>query len=195
VNLRRTLATASAGLALIAALAACGFNYPTDKVNQVTAGTNYRGGTVDVLNAAIVSKTDNLGTFIATFVNTSQKAPISVTSMAGDGTAISTITVDPFPVPPNGLVNLADGGGVPVQGTYRKGQFVTLSIQFDNGETATLEVPVVDDAGYWEGLDTATPSPTASPSDSTSPSSPSSPASPSATSSPSDTSSPSASAS
>ena len=77
VNLRRTLATASAGLVLIAVLAACGFNYPTDKINQITAGTNYRDGTVDVLNAAIVSKSDGRGTFIATFVNTSQTQQIS----------------------------------------------------------------------------------------------------------------------
>ena len=186
MNLRRTLATASAGLALIAALGACGFDYPTDKVNNVTAGTNYRSGTVDVLNAAIVSKTDNLGTFVATFVNTSLTTPITVNSMAGDGTAVGAVTMDPFPISPNGLVNLADGGGISVQGTFTKGQFVTLTIDFDNGETATLQVPVVDDAGYWEGLDTATPSSSTSPSDTSSPS---------ATSSSSDTSSPSAPAS
>ena len=184
MNLRRTLATASAGLALIAALGACGFDYPTDKVNNVTAGTNYRSGTVDVLNAAIVSKTDNLGTFVATFVNTSQDTPITVTSMAGDGSAVGSVDVQPFPIKPNGLVNLADGGGIAVQGTFTKGQFITLSIEFDNGETATLEVPVVDDDGYWEGLDTATPSPTASPSDTSSPTSPPvTPLTPSATSS------------
>ncbi len=186
MNLRRTLATASAGLALIAALGACGFNYPTDKVNNITAGSNYRGGTVDVLNAVIVSKTDNHGTFVATFVNTSRRTPISVTSMTGDGTAVGSIPVDPFPINPNGLVNLSDGGGIAVEGTYTKGQFLTLSIGFDNGETATLQVPVVDDDGYWEGLDTATPSPTAAPSDTSSPS-----GTPSST----DTSSPSASAS
>jgi len=186
VNLRRTLATASAGLALIATLAACGFDYPTDRVNNVTAGTNYRSGTVDVLNSAIVSKTDGLGTFVATFVNTSQDTPITVNSMAGDGTALGAVTMQPFPIKPNGLVNLADGGGISMQGSFQKGQFVTLSIEFDNGETATLQVPVVDDDGYWEGLDTASPSPTATPSDTSSPS---------ATSSPSDTSSPSASAS
>jgi hypothetical protein len=192
VNLRRTLATASAGLAVIAALAACGFNYPTDKVNQITAGANDRSGTVDVLNAAIVSKSDGLGTFIATFVNTSQRQQISVTSMAGDGTAVGQITMDPLPINPNSLVNLANGGGIAVEGTYRLGQFVTLSIDFDNGETATLSVPVVLDDGQWLGLDTARPSPSSSPSDTASPSGTSSP---SDTASPSDTSSPSASSS
>jgi hypothetical protein len=35
VNLRRTLATVAASLALISAVAACGFNYPTDRINNV----------------------------------------------------------------------------------------------------------------------------------------------------------------
>ena len=51
VNLRRTLATVAASLALVSALAACGFNYPTDRINNITAGANDRDGTVNVLNA------------------------------------------------------------------------------------------------------------------------------------------------
>ncbi len=186
VNLRRTLATASAGLALIAALGACGFDYPTDKINNITAGSNDRNGTVDVLNAAIVSKADNAGTFVATFANNSQTKPISVTSMTGDGTAVGDIPVEPFPINPQGIVNLASEGGIAVTGSFTKGQFITMSIGYDNGETSTLSVPVVDDSGQWLGLDTATPSPSASPSATTSPS---------ATSSSSATSSPSAPAS
>ena len=91
-----------------------------------------------MLNAAIVSKSDGLGTFVATFVNTSQTQPISLTSMAGDGTEVGQITVEPLPIDPKSLVNLATEGGIAVEGTYRLGQFVTLSIGFDNGETATL---------------------------------------------------------
>ena len=180
MNLRRTLATVAASLALVSALAACGFNYPTDRINNITSGANDRDGTVNVLNAAIVSKEANLGTFVATLVNTSQTQQVSVTSITGDGTAVGQVSMDPFPINPNGLVNLAAQGGIPIQGTFALGQFVTLSIAFDNGETSTLSVPVVADDGQWAGLDTATPSPTDSPS---------------ATSTPSDTSSPSASSS
>jgi len=175
VNLRRTLATVAASLALVTALAACGFNYPTDRINNITAGANDRDGTVNVLNAAIVSKESNLGTFVATFVNTSQTATVSVTSIAGDGTAVGQVAVEPFPIKPQGLVSLSSNGGITVQGTFSLGQNVTLSIAFDNGETSTLQVPVVADDGQWAGLDQATASPTGSPSASTSPSDTSSP--------------------
>ena len=65
-------------------------------------------------------------------------------------------------------VDLSDQGGISVQGTFSLGQFVTLTIAYDNGETSTLAVPVVADDGQWAGLDQATPSPTESPSASTS---------------------------
>jgi hypothetical protein len=175
VNLRRTLATVAASLALVSALAACGFNYPTDRINNITSGANDRDGTVNVLNAAIVSKDADLGSFVATFVNTSQTQEVTVTSITGDGTAVGQVSVDPFPIKPNGVVNLAAEGGITIQGTFSLGQFVTLSIAYDNGETSTLAVPVVADGGQWAGLDQATSSPTDSPSASTTPSDTSSP--------------------
>jgi hypothetical protein len=188
VNLRRTLATVAASLALVSALAACGFNYPTDRINNITAGANDRNGTVEVLNAAIVSKEANLGTLVATLVNTNQTQQVTVTSITGDGTAVGQVSMQPFPINPNSVVNLASQGGISVEGTFSLGQFVKLTIAFDNGETAVLSVPVVSDAGQWAGLDHATPSPTQSPSAAPTESS-------SSTASPTDTSSPSASAS
>jgi hypothetical protein len=186
VNLRRTLATGAAGLAVTAVLAACGFSYPTDRVNNITAGANYRDGTVNVLNALVVSKSGGTGTFVATFVNNSQTKTVSLTGITGDGTAVGQVSVQPFPIAPQGLVNLADGGGVAVQGSFTLGQFVALTMTFDDGETVAMKVPVVVDGGDYTGLDTATPS--SSPSDSSS-------AAPSSGASASDTTSPSASAS
>jgi len=170
VNLRRTLALGLAGLVATAALTACGFNYPTDQINNETAGANYREGTVDILNAAIVSKQANSGTFIATFVNNDQKDAVGLQSMSGDNTAIGQVDLSqPLSVPANGLVNLANTQGVPVDGTFDPGQFVTVNFQFDNGESATLDVPVVPDDGQWAGLDTSTPSTSGTPSPSSPP--------------------------
>ena len=85
--------------------------------------------------------------------------------MTGDGTAVGAVPVDPFPInPQRPRQPRRPSGGIAVTARFTKGQFLTLSIGFDNGETATLEVPVVDDDGQWAGLDTATPSPSASPS-------------------------------
>jgi hypothetical protein len=161
VNPRRSLALGAAGLAAIVTLSACGFNYPTDRINNITAGVSYRDGTVTILNAAVVAKAANSGTFVATFVNGSSTKAVSMQTASGDNTAISHVQATPFTLQPGTLVNLAGGQGIPVSGTFALGQFVTINFQFDNGETANLSVPVVADDGQWAGLDTATPSPTA----------------------------------
>jgi hypothetical protein len=169
VNLRRTLALGAAGLAAAATLTACGFNYPTDKINNITSGVNYRDGSVDILNAAVVAKQADGGTFVATFVNGSTSKTISLTSVTGDNTAISNAQPTTFSLEPGSLRNLATDGGIPVSGTFALGQFVNLTFSFDDGETVNLSVPVVADSEQWTGLDTYTPSPSASPSDSASP--------------------------
>jgi hypothetical protein len=182
-GLLRALALGTAGLAATATLTACGFDYPTDRVSNITAGVDYRDGTVAILNAVVVSKADNSGTFVATFVNTSQTKTVSLESVSGDNTAIGQVDAPSFSIQPDGMVNLAAKKGIPVQGTFTLGQFVNISFQFDDGETADLDVPVVLDDGQWAGLDTSTPSsspsatpsstgssPTQSPSGSTSPS-------------------------
>jgi hypothetical protein len=166
VNVRRTLALGAAGLVAIATLTACGFDYPTDRINNNTAGVNYRDGSVDILNAAVVAKEADGGTFIATFVNGSTSKTISLQSVAGDNTAISSAQPTTFSLSPGSLRNLATEGGIPVSGTFAVGQFVNITFTFDDGETVDMDVPVVSDNEQWTGLDTSTPSPSASPTES-----------------------------
>lgn len=177
MNLRRTLARGTVGLVASVAFSACGFNYATDRINNITAGANYRDGTVDVLNAAIVSRKPDAGTFVAGFANNDQSNVISFTGMSGDGTAVATVSTQPFPINANGYVNLAAEGGIPLNGTFDAGQFVTLTLTFDDGESATFDVPVVSDSGQWAGLDHAKQAPSSSPTVSTSIPSSSSPSS------------------
>ena len=171
MNLRRSLALGAAGLAVVATLGACGLDYPTDKINNLTAGVQYRDGTVDILNAVVVAKQADSGTFIATFVNGSPSKTISMQTASGDNTSISNVDATPFTLQPNTMVNLAAGKGIPVSGTFALGQFVTITFQFDDGESANLDVPVVADDGQWAGLDTSTPGATPSTTPSASPSS------------------------
>jgi hypothetical protein len=164
VNLRRTLALGAAGLVATAALSSCGFDYPTDRINNITAGVDYRDGSVEILNAAVVAKQADSGTLIATFVNNSDSKTIALQSVTGDNTAITNAEPTTFSLAPGTLRNLATEGGIPVSGTFALGQFVNVVLTFDDGETANLSVPVVADAEQWTGLDTSTPSPSASPS-------------------------------
>jgi hypothetical protein len=161
---RRALVLGAAGLVAAATLTACGFNYPTDRINNLTAGVDYRDGSVDILNAVVVSNEANSGTFVATFVNGSSTERITLQSVSGDNTAIANTQATPFALEPNTLRNLATQGGIPVSGTFVLGQFVNLSFSFDDGETADLSVPVVHADGQWAGLDISTPAPSPSPS-------------------------------
>ncbi|MDX6360022.1 MAG: hypothetical protein QOH37_3076 [Nocardioidaceae bacterium] len=160
MNLRRTFALGAVGLLAPALLGGCGFNYATDRINSITAAANYRDGTVDILNAAIVSKAPNSGTFVAGLANNDQTRTITLTDIAGGGTTVGPVTTAPIPVDGNAYVNLAaKGKGVPVSGTFTAGQYVSLTLTFDDGESATLNVPVfLDGPGQWEGLDQSTPS-------------------------------------
>ena len=152
MNLRRPLALGAAGLAAMAALSACGFDYPTDRINNITAGVDYRDGTVDILNAAVVAKQANSGTFVATFVNGSPTKAISLQSASGDNTAITHVDATPFTLQPSTLLNLAGDRRHPgAAGRSPSGSSCTISFQFDDGETANLSVPVVADDGQWAG--------------------------------------------
>jgi copper(I)-binding protein len=164
VNLRRTFALGAVGLLAPGILGGCGFSYATDRINNVTAAANYRGATVEILNAAIVSRKPNAGTFVAAFANNDQSKTVTLTNVAGDGTTVGGVTASALPIPANGFVNLAAQGGIPLSGTFSAGQYVSLTFTFDDGGTTTLEVPVFNDSGQWSGLDHATQAPSSTPS-------------------------------
>lgn len=133
--------TAIAALLLAPALVACGFNVQTDQVYQAATGVNDRDGAVDVLNAVIVSGSDGSGTLAVTLVNNDQDDAHELTGITGDD---STATMEAIEVPANGLVNLAESGAVAITGDrVEPGNFVTLTLDFADGQTTELRVPVV----------------------------------------------------
>ena len=69
-------------------------------------------------------------------------------------------------MPAHGLVNLANGQGIKVAGDFAAGDFIELSLGFDNGETADMDVPVVAADDEYTDLDNGTgvPAPAETPS-------------------------------
>jgi hypothetical protein len=153
--LRRTLALATCVLAVCTpVLTSCGFDYATDRIYTPATGVNNREASVDVLGAVIVSAQEGSGTFVASFANNSTEESVTVESL--EGVDQEPLTADGFStvdVPAGGLVNLADEEGVPVNGEFAAGDFVPVTIEFGNGERVELDVPVVTNCGYYEGLD------------------------------------------
>jgi hypothetical protein len=151
-NLRRTLALAGSALVLTT-LTSCGFDMGTDRVYTPAAGVNERDASVDVLNAVIVSSHDGSGTFIASFANNDPE-PAAFSGLAGiDQTAVTVSGFTPVEIPADGFVNLANEGGVEVSGEFVQGDFVPMSVQFENGEQVEVDVPVVTNCGDFAGLD------------------------------------------
>ncbi|MEO6509809.1 MAG: hypothetical protein ABIO16_02375 [Nocardioides sp.] len=171
---RTRLALAVGALVLaVPGVASCGFNYATDRENTVANGTSDKSGVVDVLNALIVSSADGSGTFVASLSNNSAADTIHMSSLSfGSNSTTEVATFDPIEVKPHAVVNLADTQGIKVVGDFKAGDFVALTVGFDNGESADMKVHVVVADDEYDGYDngTGSPSPSASPTPTASPS-------------------------
>jgi hypothetical protein len=141
-TLRRRVAAAFL-LALAPVITACGFSEQTDVSYQSAIGVQSRTGDVWVLNAVVVTAADGKGTFAGSLANQTDQ-DINLTGITG---ATGKIDVD---VPANGLVNLATDGKVRVSDdSITPGSFVSLTLQFSNGQTTALKVPVYPNTGDY----------------------------------------------
>jgi hypothetical protein len=155
---------AIAALLLAPALTACGFNVQTDKVYQPAVGVNDRSGTVDILNAVIVSNTEGSGTFAGTFVNKDDTHADRLESVTGSGITASR---RPIEIPAGGAVPpTAESGVVSLKGeAIKPGDFVELTFVFSSGQSTTVSVPVVERSGDYADVPLPTSSgPSATPS-------------------------------
>jgi hypothetical protein len=167
-NPGRLLALSIGALVLaVPGVSACGFDYATDRSNTIANGPSNQDGTVDVLNAVIVSGEEGSGTFIATLANNSTQESASLESLSfGTNSTIQVASFEPIEVKPHGSVNLADGQGIKVSGEFAAGEFLNVSLGFDSGESAQVHVHVVAEDDEYADLDNGTgvPSPAAEPS-------------------------------
>ena len=155
---------AIAALLLAPVLTACGFNEQTDQVYQPAVGVNDRSGTIDILNALVVSGTDGSGTFAGTLVNKDQSQGDTLETVSGTGVTASRKTVQ---VPAGEAVPLGDSGAVSLKGTgIVAGKWVTLTFAFSSGQSTTIKVPVVEAAGDYSDvpLPSSATTPSSSPS-------------------------------
>jgi hypothetical protein len=155
---RRSTATALVAvlLPLAAALTSCGFDYQTDRVNTIAAGTNNRDAQVDVLGARVVAYSDGQGRLIGTFVYNDGEAeePAVLEQVGAEGLTVGGGEQLGLEVPPDRPVNLAaeDAEPILVEGEFAAGDFVELSYSFSTDEVVTLEVPVVKPCGQYADI-------------------------------------------
>lgn len=157
-------------------LSSCGFGKATDKVSTPAVGTNNRDGDVKVLAAVVVAAQPDSGTFLASFSNNSSTDGAELTGVAGAGewADLTIAEIDPpIEVAPRGFVNLVNEAAITVAGDFEAGNFVELTLNFESGDSVTMDVPVVYACDAYDGLDTSGesgPSPIPQTGDSESPS-------------------------
>ena len=147
MTVRRSIAVAVAVLAA-PVLSSCGVNFDaqTDQVYNPAVGVNDRAGTVDVLNALVVSGSPGSGTVVATLVNNDQQKADSIRGIAGAGqdSSVAVQVGGSRTIPAGGMLNLAEKGKVTVRGKQvLPGKFVEITFSFDRGEAVTVDAPVM----------------------------------------------------
>jgi copper(I)-binding protein len=162
------LALAAGGLLLAGpALSSCGFDYPTERVNTVGAGVTDHGAVVDVGGALIVAGQPDSGTLIGTLSNNDDEDHSLISLTGGEKGEIQADAHDPVEVPARGHVNLAalaqENEGITVSGEFDAGDFVTVTLTFDNDESVTVEIPVMKPCYQFEGLDNTSNKPSTEP--------------------------------
>lgn len=131
-----------ASLLLAPVLTACGFSAQTDQVYQPAEGVLDRSGSVDILNALVVSGDDGAGTLATTLVN-NLDTDAQLTNVTGPEVTVPAPAED-VEIPALGLNNLADGGEIAVFGDgVVPGTFVELTLTFSTGQATTIKAPVV----------------------------------------------------
>lgn len=129
-------------------MTACGFNIQTDQIYQPGVGVENRSGTVDVLAAVVVSAKDGTGTFVATLVNNDQDKAITLERVQARD--LNAQLAEPIEIPADGLVNMADLGAIEITGSdVAAGGFARVTLEFSNGQDATVNAPIVSDAGDY----------------------------------------------
>jgi hypothetical protein len=168
---RRAALLATTALLAVPALASCGFDAATDRVNTISAGVNNRDGNIDVLGAVVVATGAGTGLFEATLSNNSTLAETTqadqLVSIAPEGGSTATVNTvasfKPITINPSASVSMfATAAGVPLTGSFSPGSFVSVTLTFQSGQQTTMTVPVVQPCYQYADV-TATATDSATP--------------------------------
>jgi hypothetical protein len=145
--LRSAAATLIAGAAL--ALAGCGGtgdDAQTNQQYQAGVGANLRTGEVQLYNALAVDNGDGTATLSAVVVNTTdktQKLDNATATATSDGDLVD-VNIAPAIIGPHDSFNTGPAATVVFTGgTVEPGDYVTLTLSFDQAGDVTIEAPVV----------------------------------------------------
>lgn len=153
---RRRTALALGSLTLVlSSLTGCGLSAATNRPYTPAAGAVETDSTVKVTGAVVVSAEEGSGTFIANLANSDQSEGVSFDGLADVTGTATAEEFAPMEIGPGGMLNLAETGGVVVTGEFVAGDSLDLTLGFSDGSQVDITVFVVDDEGFYAGLDSS----------------------------------------
>ncbi|MPZ97468.1 MAG: hypothetical protein GEU96_21765 [Propionibacteriales bacterium] len=160
-RLRRSVVVVAAAAAL-PVLSACASNFGSPVLQPYTpsVGVNDRDTDIDALDVFIVANESGAGTLVGAIVNQADEEDslVGVTVTEKDAEITVAIAGDSAELPAGELVQLADEPSVSLTGdALTPGAFVEVSLDFQNGDTITFEVPVVANDGHYADVEVAEP--------------------------------------
>lgn len=145
VGTRRALAALVCAAGLVLTGCGTGFDAQTTQKYDAAVGSNARGGDVEVHNGLFVDNDGKTATMSASFLNKSeQEVTLTGIEVADEsGKPISSTFAEPVVLKPQILYISGKTPDAMLTGTFRAGQFVTITFAFDGAGSVSLDVPVV----------------------------------------------------
>ncbi|MEI2810361.1 MAG: hypothetical protein V9F00_09195 [Nocardioides sp.] len=167
---RRLLASTALTFGLLAGTSGCaltGFHDATTRDYTAANGVNVDEPTNDIaiIGTVVVSAEDGTGTLVGNLANKTDE-PIALMSVKGvpGNTTVTSSEFAPITVPGRAGVPLAGGDveGIRLIGDFAAGDFLKLTLAFDNGDQILVNAPVAADDHAFDGFDNA-PAPETTP--------------------------------
>jgi len=161
------VATAVSATALLL-LSGCGtgFSAQTNQTYDAGVGSNHSDGQIKVLNALFVDNGDDTATFSASLLNkdTNAHTLTAVTTTTTAGTPIASTLAAPRKLEPQVPYTPGTNGDIILTGEFPAGGFVKVTLEFDGAAPVSINAPIVERSGMYEGVATqpVTPEPSAS---------------------------------
>lgn len=141
---------------LLLVLGGCGWG---DADYTPNIGSNARVQGIDVLSAAAVTDGGGVATVVATVINNSEEDNALVGVAARDDTSDITAVLDePLPLPPGEPVQLSPNSAIALMADELPvGLFIELQLDFRNGPSVDLLIPVEPQEGPYSEIEVEQP--------------------------------------
>ena len=163
---RIALAVFTFAAGLVLAGCGTGIDAQTAQAYDAAAGSNSRGGAVEVHNALFVDNDNGTATLSAAFLNkdTAAETLTGITVVNGEGEPVGAKLAEPIPLDSANLYVSGKTADVLLRGsTFAAGDFLAVTFTFEDAAEISMDVPVVVRNEMYDDIADGPATPTATP--------------------------------